>query len=308
MNGKKNNRYYRSCLLVLILMVMVIFTSCGNDTAVENTEPSENEATQTTVAEDGFEETETIPMDQSLLGKVTVQTKYLALSYSDIYTDVLVHQEVLSDTVTMEIFSLQMNDGSMELFRIYFGDEARGIVAGYLTADGEEIPVTYTICQYNDDEFVDEDTRALYFETMNCFNEIMAGLQADNRFQTEKAAAPVENAETELSYWTVTLPDTMEYEESEENGQYKVAFYGNVAGERIALYTIYIGDPSAETVLGTFDVNGEAKKLSVENYEIMPAERWTDEDQASAYAMMATINDVIQAIMSSENFSEEIPQ
>lgn len=301
MNAGKHSR--GSMLVVLLLAAAVMLAACGNEAAPEATQPSGEKVDQTVGST--AESTDVTQLQQEL---VTIQTQYLSLSYPETYADVLLHQEVTADAVTMEIFSMKADNRTLELFRIFFGDETVGSIAGYLSVDGQEIPVTYTICQYNDEEFTDEETRAQYYETMNCLNDIMGTLEADDCFQTEKKEHPVENTETVLTYWTVTLPETMEYEEFEENGLYKVACYGNVAGERIALYTIYIGDPGAETVLGTYDVNGEAKKLSVESYEIIPAESWTDEEQASAYAMMATVNDVIQTIMSSENFSEEIPE
>lgn len=297
MNVKK--RFSKSVLFALFLIVAVVLIACGNNTAVESTQPS--------VVPEPVE-TGSVGTEQPKQVLVEVQTKYMVLSYPESYIDVLSHQEVVSDTVAMEIFSMNVKTGTLELFRIYFGDETVGNTAGYLNVDGSEIPVTYTICQYNDDEFADEDTRMLYYETMNCFNDIMSGMLADDRFHVEKAEVQVESKAINLSYWSVTLPANMECDESEENGQYRVSFYGNVAGEKVALYTIYLGDPGVETVLGTYNVDGKAKILSVESYEIIPAEGWTDEEQEAAYAMLATINDVLQTIMSSENFSEQMPE
>jgi hypothetical protein len=279
-----------------------MFVACGKTPEVDDaysTTPRE----ETTTEEMMPLETQEPEKDQWRL-----QTKYMELRCSEIYKDVLRHQETVSDAVAVEIFSVISDDTVMELFRIYFGDEAVGTIAGYLNVDGFEIPVTYTICQYNEDEFEDENIRMLYLETMNCFNDIMEGVFADECFHAEKVEVQEESIVTKLSYWSITLPATMGCEEAEENGQYKVSFYGDVAGERIELYTIYLGDSGAETVLGVYDINGAKKILSVESYEIIPAEEWTDKDQEVAYSMLATINDVLQVIMSSEYFSEEIPQ
>ena len=57
-----------------------------------------------------------------------------------------------------------------------------------------------------------------------------------------------------------------------------------------------------------YNVNGEKRLLSLESFEIEPAAEWTDEDQEAAFGMLATINNVLQTIMSSENFSEQIPE
>ena len=297
MNVKK--RFSESVLFAVLLILAAMLTACGDNTAMESTQPPGGSE----LVENGVMGTE-----QPKQVLVEVQTKYMVLAYAESYIDVLSHQEVVSDTVAMEIFFMNVKTGTLELFRIYFGDETVGNVAGYLDVDGSEIPVTYTVCQYNDDEFADEDTRTLYYETMNCFNDIMSGMHTDERFHVEKAEVQVESATINLSYWSVTLPANMECEEFEENGQYKVSFYGNVAGERIALYTIYLGEPGAETVLGVYNANGVKRLLSLESYEIVLAEGWSDEDQEVAYGMLATINNVLQTIMSSENFSEQIPE
>lgn len=299
MNGKKS--FGKIMLSALLVMAMMLFSACGTDTQLAPTQPVD-ESTPDSV------ETETAGEEQMQQPMVEVQTKYTVLSYPESYKDVLSHQEIVSDAVTMEIFSMEAETGAMELFRIWFGDDTTGSVAGYLNVDGTEIPVSYTICQYNDDEFADEDVRKMYCETMNCINDIMDGIHSDERFSTEKAQSPVENGEINLAYWTFTLPSSMECEEIEENGQYEVSFYGNVAGEKIALYTISVGDTERNTVLGTYVINGEAKTLSLESYEIVPVEGWSDAEWESVYAMMATINDVLPVIMSSENFSEQMPE
>ena len=307
MNVKK--RFSKSVLFALILIIAAVLIACGNNTAMDSTQPTvvpEPVETGSVVTEPV--ETGSVVTEQPKQMLVEVQTKYMMLGYPESYIDVLSHQEAVSDTVAMEIFSLNVKTGTLELFRIYFGDETVGSIAGYLDVDGSEVPVTYTVCQYNDDEFADEDTRTLYYETMNCFNDIMSGMLTDERFHIEKEKVQEESATINLSYWSVTLPVNMECEEFEEDGQYKVSFYGNVAGERIALYTIYLGDTGAETVLGVYNVNGEKRLLSLESFEIVPAAEWTDEDQEAAFGMLATINNVLQTIMSSENFSEQIPE
>lgn len=302
-----NRRYvFRNIALVFIL-ISVFFSACANNEQEENKVNTEERISETNTVE--FDSVETEPVETTVLldNSVQIQTKYLTVLYSDIYDDYLLHQEVSSEDVTMEIFSMSEDNTVRELFRIYFGDETMGIVSGYLTVDNIEVPVTYTICQYNDEDFADEEARKLYLETMNCFDDIMNSIQADDRFCTEKAVAPVNSKDATLTYWTFTLPETMEYEE-ENNGRYEIRFYGNVAGEKIALYTIFIGEPCGNTVLGTYALNGNKLILSVESYSLVPQENWRDEDTMSAYMMMGTINDVLQIITSSENFSEETPE
>lgn len=288
-------------MILGLLMFFVLLTGCKSN---ENQSTSEAEKNVHTESE-AIAIIETEPEEESVELDNTIQiiTKYVSFFYPDKYSEVLQHREVVSEEIVMEIFSMVVNESPVELFRIYFGDEAMGITCGYLTVDGVEIPVTYTICQY-DDNFFDEETKNIYFETMNCFNDIMDSIQSDRRFSIEKAVTPVINTDAVCTYWSFSLPETMEYEERNSSDKYELRFYGNVAGEKIALYTIVLGDTEDNTVLGTYALNGSKKYLKVESYPIEPLESWTDEETELAYTMMGTVNTVLQTIMSNENYEE----
>lgn len=296
-----------STILGVLLACMLMFTACGSDSAEQSTETIYENVEQTVASQPTESEYAETESDAAELQR-KIETEYVQLSYSAKYQDVLIHQEIRSDPVTIEIFSMQAKDKTMELFRIYFGDETMGIMEGYLTVEGTEIPVCYSICQYNNEEFPNEETRALYLETMNCLNEIMHSLRDNSSFSEDKATEPVNVRDAVISYWTFSLPETMEYEELEQAEQYEIRFYGNVAGERIALYTVFLGEPVGSTQLGTYELDGINRIVSVENYPMVPKETWTEESIASYYMMMSTINDVLQVIMSNENFSEQLPE
>ena len=53
-------------------------------------------------------------------------------------------------------------------------------------------------------------------------------------------------------------------------------------------------------------VNGVPEVVSVESEELPPTDGWSDGSVLELYKMMESINDVIQTIMGSEGFSEQV--
>ena len=231
---------------------------------------------------------------------VMLETLYAALPFPREYADNLKHLEVVQEPVAMEVFYLVNQDREMELYRIYFGDDTVGDLLGYLTVKTEEIPVTYTVCLYQEADFPDAETKAIYGNLMDGFSIILNAITSDGRFRTERSAPKIQYADGELRYWTVNLPTDVE---TEENGIYRADFYGTIRGQRIPLYTITLGDAAAPTLLGNLQVDGEARPVGVQSHFSQPDGNWTPEEISNSYRQMETIDLVIQAITLSENFS-----
>ena len=64
----------------------------------------------------------------------------------------------------------------------------------------------------------------------------------------------------------------------------------------------YITNPKWKTEYIT--VNGEQKPVVVGNHDLDAYEMWSEEEKLIIYNMMNSLNDVIQSIVSHENFSE----
>lgn len=261
-----------------------------NSTGVETTVAAETEQTA--------EATEPVAYTQ-------VKTNYVLMQIPEQYAGELTHREVTGEDCTMEIFSMKTENGETELFRIYFGDGQTGNALGTMKIDGVEVPVTVSVCEYSEDYFADEETRDLYYEMMDSLNDVIRAVQSDERFITEKNIA-VEKNDNQLSYWTFSLPEGVEFEEAVEGERYQVTFFGNVNGERHMLYAVALGDPTMKNVLGTCQVDGVGKTVSIESYDLPDTEGWTENAVMELYKMMESINDVIQVIMAGENFSEQV--
>jgi len=229
----------------------------------------------------------------------------LFLQFPAKYADILAHEQEIHGELTTEVFSMRNGETDISLFRMDFGDETAGDWFGVLNTDDRIIPVTYTVFAPAEEELnaMSEATQEQYFALMDCFNDALNTIAADPRFTSERPLAVGADTEVKTTYWNLTLPSNMSVVETNENGTYIAMFYGEVVGERTALYTVRIGDDKAETELGLFEVDGVKKPVSVGSFDLSGKPNWTDDDYSAAYRMMDTINHVIETIMSSEQFS-----
>ena len=242
--------------------------------------------------------------DAKQVDTVTIETAYGTLAFPEELTGTLRHLEATEGNVAVEVFYMVGNEGEKELFRIVYADAQVGTLMGYLTVDGVEVPVTYSTCEYADEDFKTEDERKLYYSMMDAFSVVMNSVYEDARFSQTKAAAPVGAREVRLKNWKLTLPENVYYTETEENGNYRVDVYGDVSGERVDLYTIGLGEMEGESVLGWYTVGGKQQPVVIQTYSLDAYDVWPDEERLVIYDMMNTLNTLIQTIMSDKDFSE----
>jgi len=231
---------------------------------------------------------------------VSIQTARCTLEFPKEYSANLKHREVTEGDTAMEIFSMVSGETEMEMFRVYFGIPTQGNPVGYL----DDMPVTVSVSQYNPEDFANEATRELYYTMITGINQVLDSLSADGRFRENQSS--IVKSESSLTYWTVPLREGMTCEESTQGDTYRADFYGTVSGEKVHLYTIYLGESGAEAVLGSYQVDGTPKTVSVESYDLPRDNSWTEEEQYQAAAMMSTVNDVIRVIRESQGFSESL--
>ena len=145
----------------------------------------------------------------------------------------------------------------------------------------------------------------LYYVLMEQMNPVLEGIMGDERFVADVSEAS-EAGLTELAYWSVSLPQSMEWEQTEVGGEYRVDFYGKIAESRVLLYTIYVGGEASETrsVIGVLTVDGEEKAVLIESYPFEVLDTWTEADIVAAGEMMDTVNANISAITALPEFSD----
>lgn len=265
-------KYVTCCALFAILMLMLI--GCG---------AKKNEAALQTELADSAE---------------------LVLQFPEELEAHVIREQSIYGEATTEAFYFQANEMQIPLFRIDVGNSELGDWLGALRTKSGDVPVTYTVFVVEEEEMaLMGDT--LYADLMEGFNTMLDGIVNDPRFTYEKAIEIGEEAPVSMNYWAVDLPESMWITENTENGNYEATFYTEICGENVALYVVRIGDVKAETELGFFEINGEKLAVSVGSFDLPERATWSTDDYSTAYRMMDTINNVIESIMQSKQFSTE---
>ena len=278
MKVMKRPGFRRSVLLVLAAVMLLGMTAC----AVSEKEPMRAPTAET----------------------VSIETAYGSLAFPKELQENLRHTETTEGPIAMEVFCMVSEAGEKELYRIFYGDAQMGELIGYLTTEQGEVSVSYTLCEYENSAFATEEERKLYYSMMDAFSTILNSIYADARFSESRHQEPVKSGDVKLRYWNVELPENVQFTESEENGIYRVEFYGEVSGERIDLFMIGLGEMKAETMLGMYTVNGVQKPVMIQTSDLSAYDIWPEEERMMIHQMMAPLNTLIQTIVTDENFSE----
>jgi hypothetical protein len=233
---------------------------------------------------------------------IKLQTAYLELEFPARYENSLKHEEHTNHERIEEVFCMDHAGMSAELFRICFGDQTTGTPVGYLHTESGVVPITVQVG--STPQNMDEETENLYFGMMEGMNEVLDCIYRDKRFSEYVDFQPEKEKQAVMKYWSVDLPAGVTWEETTEGYFYQVAFYGEVSGTRIRLYSITIDDEPVGNPLGTMEIDGEQKTVSVKIDGLTQMEAMTEAEQDMIYSMMDTINDVVPQITSSEHFTE----
>lgn len=281
MNEKMNILYRSACVIALVAMLIGI-TACDNQ-----------------------EEPLKAPLEVEYMQKtVAVQTHYGPIQFPEVLAGNVRHAETVEGDIALEVFYMVYESGEKEVFRIYFGSADMGEHLGYLKTDAGEIPVTFALCEYADEDFTIEDEWILYSNMMTAFTVVSNSIQSDERFSELRTMEQVGEQGAQMRFWSLTLPDNVMWEESETNGIYRVDFYGMIEDKRIDLYYIGLGEMEADTKLGYFTVDGVQMPIMVGNSELVAFDSWSKEDQRVIYDMMDSINLVIQQIVACDQYSD----
>lgn len=241
---------------------------------------------------------------------VKLNTPYIDLVLPLELEDVITDDESTYGTIYTRAFYMNYGGEELPLWRLDFGDPNAGDWVGMLKTDKGDVPVVMTGFAISDEELsaLGEEGSQLYGKCMQGYSVMLDGIMSDPRFTAERPLAVGKDTDMKLTYWNVTLPDTMKVSEKNEGGNYEAVFFGGVLGEMVPLYRVCIGEEQAESFLGYFEIDGVQKPISVGSFDLLENPNWSTDDYSAAYRMMDTINDVIQQITSSEHFSESLAE
>lgn len=250
--------------------------------------------------------TEEKPNQTPQIPTVKINTPYIDLLIPEAVAEYITNDESTYGDVYTRAFYMNYGGNELPLWRVDFGDPYAGDWVGILQTEQGDIPVVMTGFAISAEELaaLGEEGSQLYGECTQGYSVMIDGIMADPRFTSDRPLEVGEDTEMKLTYWTLTLPGKMSVMESNEGGNYTATFSGEVVGEMVLLYRITIGEEQSGSLLGYFKVDGVKKAVCVESFTLNERESWNEDDYSAAYHMMSTINDVIQQIMASKNYSE----
>lgn len=310
---KKKNKWLPVVVISIVLVIVGGVILMLSDKQISkipldkgNTVPEETilqEQTLPLETQGQFEQQETLAVQEEPEELIEIQTKYCVLQYPALGSDYLSYREVTEGSVSMVIFSMVSEEAETELFRVYFGNPEVGNVVGKLTADGDDVPVSYTVCSYNMEDFPDEQTQDRYLTIMDGLNVVLRSIENTEGYTDVENSVIAQNQIAKLEYWDVELPVNMCWEEQREGELYRVLFYGNFNGERVDLFAFALGEPAYDSIIGNYQVNGKQEILSLHSFELPATQNWTEKAVDDLYAMLDGVNGVLHVIMESDAFS-----
>lgn len=290
--------------IALLVCLMAVLCGCGSD---ERLPVQSNESTQATTVQNETsdiqtqlpQETETTAQEENL---VEVVTTYLNMRMPENLAKLLRWEEIAEGDAHMTVCFLDTKDSTRELYRICFGAEYAESSVGTWNVDGEKIPLAVfaevpDMSGTDDEQMLDD-----YSYAMESLQYVMSAIRDDARFQREEEVT-VQKSEAKASYWEFAIPENMECVEEMTENNCKLLFYGTVNGERYLLYMFCVGEKTLANILGTFQVDGTARQVSVESCEPPSVEGWPEAEATKLYVMMDSINDMIGTIMESDGFA-----
>ena len=248
-----------------------------------------------------------ITKNEQKIPTVKISTPYIDLLIPEKVAAYITDDESTYGAVYTCAFYMNYGGEQVPLWRLDFGDANAGDWVGMLKTDSGDIPVVMTGFLVTDDQFaaLGEDGSQLYSECMQGYSVMLNGIMSDPRFNAERPLAVGEDTSVQLTYWKLTLPDTMYVTENNADGNYEAVFSGEVKGEMVSLYRVCIGENQARSLLGYYNVDGVKMHVSVESFDLGERVTWSEDDYAAAYKMTDTINYVIEEIMQSKQFTTD---
>lgn len=248
-------------------------------------------------------------------GKIStmdIQTTYVTLQYPKAYRKFLKHEEILDGTDATEVFSMVYQEKEIELFRLFLTSEESENAEGYLNTDNGVLCIALQPAQADPDVFIqnpdseesekDTEMESLYYAMLDGMGIVLDSIKQDSQYSSLKEIAENQKQDAKILYWDISLPTNITWEETSEEDIEQVTFFGKVGEKTLRLYTISLEEDQAESSIGQYVIDGQAKSINVTGYDLSENGALSEEEKAVAYTLMDTVNDVIQVIQKDKNY------
>ena len=112
----------------------------------------------------------------------TIETPYCVLQYPEQWKEQMTVKESAVDKCVAETFYAIIAGNQYELFTIYFGNSTAGELFGYLTNDGNKIPVYIECHKMPQEHSLTESELSLFYAMMEGVNEVAQSISFDDGY------------------------------------------------------------------------------------------------------------------------------
>lgn len=233
-----------------------------------------------------------------------IETSYGPIRYPEVYKENLQFDEVVNGEVTVFDFSMIAEGREASLFQLIFGNINTGNMIGYI----DKTPVTMImsdIYEQAEMDFENEELIELYRNMQGALDYVLASIYTAENYH-EDITVVADRSELSMAYWKIKLPETIRFEEEWKEDTYCATFYGEIGGKTIKLYSVCLGMVEDASSLGSFQVDGVPKTISVVHYDMEMDPSWSAEEKTMAEYMYSSVSEVLEVIFNSEKYTDKI--
>lgn len=289
-----------------------LLAGCSKKEEIPDTTVSEEVETTAVVTEATeavIEVTKPVEIIEHVDGRI--HTPYVTLHYPEAFADHLIVVEADKEPYVLAFYAAIEDKTEIRLFDIAFGKGAAGNMGDVKTDTGEMIPIDVVIYTLNFDETWTEGEIITAYAMQDVVNEIIEdlGVKKSGNDKSTPIVSAVPAGEETVNYMEIVTPYTTmyyparwsstirtEHIEDQENGVYKVLFYGQPEGqEQQQIFAVYFGGDEGEqigAVMGPDKVPVPVNILIVE----LNLQGWSDEDVQLMYSMQEAFNQLIETL------------
>lgn len=312
---KQKNKYTGLIVTVVILLGvalgMVVFLMTDRTAEPQPTVPAVTATVETTAAtevteavEESIEPTKSVEIVELVNGEI--QTPYCTLHYPDALADHLIIAQVGNEPYTLEFYAAMEGKAEIRLFDISLGEGSGGNI-GLVKTPAGEIPLNVTIYSLSFDESWEEGEIVTAYAMQDVVNEMIEEMSPQKTQDAQDASVIAEQPvkSDTINYIEIITPYcTMYYPAQwksmlrlehveEEDGIYKVHFYGQIEDQEVQLlFSIYFGGDEGEQLGAVMGSDGIPVPVNILLAELNP-EGWAEENAKILYSMQEAANQLI---------------
>ena len=116
------------------------------------------------------------------ISQCTVVTPYCELKYPGRWKDQMEVKELTENDTLSYVFYALVEEKQYELYTVHFGDSEYGDLFGYISFDGEDIPVYIDCHTITDSDALPEAELSQYYSMMEGINDVVQSISSTSGY------------------------------------------------------------------------------------------------------------------------------